>query len=115
MPNSPASLTRRLLAALETHARDDVGPAALADWEALSRLFDRELALLSRLATAAEHEGAQDDPELKRRAGTLRSRYQRRAQSLAHASAALVEERDAIELSRRRSRAVSSAYAKRQG
>ena len=40
----------RLLAALETHARDDCGPLALADWPALSSLFDRELALITRLA-----------------------------------------------------------------
>lgn len=112
MPSSPAPLTRRLLAALETHARDDAGPVALADWETLSRLFDRELALLSRLATVVESEGAANDPELKRRAGALRSRYDRRAQTLTRAAAALAEERDAIQASRRRNRAVRSTYAK---
>jgi hypothetical protein len=113
MPPPPAPLTRRLLAALETHAREDAGPVALGDWPALSQLFDRELSLLSRLAAAAEIEGAAKDPELKRRAGILRARYDGRAKTLQQATAALAEERDQIDATRRRGRDIGRAYAQR--
>lgn len=107
---TPAPLTRRLLAALESHAREDVGPLALADWAALSNLFDRELALLTRLATAAEQEGASRQEELRERATVLRSRYRQRQQRLARGAQQLREERASLATARQRSREIATAY-----
>ena len=107
---TPAPLTRRLLAALESHAREDVGPLALADWAALSSLFDRELALLTRLATAAEQEGAVNQPQLRERAHLLRARYHQRQQRLARGAEQLREERSNLATARQRSRTIASAY-----
>lgn len=112
-PTSPAPLTRRLLAALESHAREDAGPLALADWPALSSLFDRELALLTRLAAAAQAEGAAEDAEVQSRAAALQRRYRDRAGTMARHARELQAERDAIRSSRRNARAVGAAYAAR--
>ena len=108
---TPAPLTRRLLAALETHSREDAGPLALADWAALSSLFDHELALLTRLAESVEHEDAARDLELRARAEGLRTRYARRAEALADGMRRLQHDRAALETSGRRSRAVGRAYS----
>jgi hypothetical protein len=110
MPSTPAPLTRRLLAALETHVHEDTGPVALGDWPALSHLFDRELALITRLATAAEQEGAAHDPEIRERAAALQQRYQHRTRTLNTAADALREEQRSLHEVRRRTRAISRAY-----
>lgn len=114
MPHAtPAPLTRRLLAALESHAHEDSGPLALAEWRSLSNLFDRELSLLTRLAGAAAAEGAADDPELSSRAALLHERYQKRARLIDESRRALVQEREQLRSSRRKTRAISAAYASR--
>lgn len=110
---TPAPLTRRLLAALESHSREDSGPLALSEWQSLSSLFDRELMLLTRLAGAAKAEGAADDPELRSRAESLRERYQKRARVIDESHRALTQEREQLRSSRRKTRAVSAAYAGR--
>jgi hypothetical protein len=108
--SAPAPLTRRLLAALESHAREDVGPLALADWAALSSLFDRELALLTRLATAAKEEDAAKHADLRERADALRTRYHHRQHRLARGAQKLQEERSSLNTARQRSREIANAY-----
>ena len=111
MPRPPGPLTRRLLAALETHVHDDAGPIATADWAALANLFDRELALLTRLTAATQHEGSDTDADVRNRAGELLRRYQKRGKTLERASRELRAELGTVEQTRRRTRAVSTAYA----
>ena len=109
----PAPVTRRLLAALETHAREDAGPMALADWSTLASLFDRELQLITRLAAAAQEEGAANDPELRSRAAALRSRYDARGRRISQQQQELRAEQQALNGTRRRARAVTAAYSPR--
>ncbi|HEX2100304.1 MAG TPA: hypothetical protein VHF69_06565 [Candidatus Synoicihabitans sp.] len=111
MPRPPGPLTRRLLAALETHVHDDAGPIATADWAALSNLFDRELALLTRLTAAAQAEGSAENGDVRSRAGELLRRYQHRGETLTRATRELRDELGTVDQARRRTRAVSAAYA----
>lgn len=113
MPYRPAPLTRRLLAALETHAHEDTGPVGLADWAALSSLFDRELQLVTRLAGAVDAEDAAQDPGLQDRAAALQRRYQGRARVLSDAAQQLAAEQQTLTQTRRRTRAIGQAYAAR--
>ncbi len=118
---STTHTTRRLLACLEAHGFDEEGLIGREDWPALSALFDRELALLNRLAlerasapratasTAAATE-TETDAEVMARAEALRLRFSRIQDVLLAARDRADSELRQLQQAGQRVRAVHTAY-----
>ncbi len=68
----PSPTTLRILACVESFARQEDGAVGHDDWPGLVQILERELALLTRFACEA---AAAPDDELAHRAGVLRERY----------------------------------------
>ncbi|MFA6286599.1 MAG: hypothetical protein WC661_04375 [Opitutaceae bacterium] len=109
MPSStPSPTTLRLMACVESFARDEDGAIGHDDWPALAGILERELALLQRIAS----ETPPAEPGLVERATKMRQRYTRLSERILAARI-----RDAAELAglgetARRVQAVRHAYAR---
>ena len=108
MPTTrPSDTTLRLLACAESFARQEDGAVGHDDWQGLVGILERELALLTRLATEAT---APPTDDIAQRTGALRQRYATLSDRIAAS-----QQRDQAELAQigettRRIRAVKHAY-----
>ncbi len=113
MPRSATAQTiRRLLTALEACAAEEAGLTATEDWAGLAELFVRELALLHRLAHEKQTGGQTlaHDAELMMRVAAVQNRHALLRTRLTAGHARLQTRIGELDQTRRRVRAVRSAY-----
>lgn len=107
----------RLMSCMEGFAHEEDGAAGRDDWPALARVLERELAVLTRLASERGAGGAEADAareaELMARAEALHRRHAALGDRLARARADATAELAEIGATRRRMRSVGGAYATR--
>lgn len=79
---------------------------AAEDWNGLDTIFDRELALIGRLA----RQGDRFNPQVIARAEGVRDRYRQLAQILAQRHGVMAQEMHRVRQARRHTFAVQKAY-----